>query len=326
LLVQTAIFVFKIKNPTARCFFYSLPLLKSFYSLVKGTDLVHLHIAKPLIAFKIYDPWHIWPWLQQSWLHTRSPIFSSAVALGFIIALVIIIIRWIGLYFFYRALSRESEVTYKDAPQLFVTLSKLSKAFGLKNMPKVVLTHKKYATPVIIGIINPTLVISPNLLHKLNSREVKMLLAHELAHIKRKDNLLHWFIMGIRDFLFFNPLAHFIVRLIIREKEKAADLLAVKTLDANPESMVKVVSSVWWFLQERHLKPMPSGGTSLTTNQLEITKGKTTHERIKWLRVFNKETNLSVSKLILYFVLLTIFYWIQLIIAFPFLNKLYIIN
>lgn len=76
------------------------------------------------------------------------------------------------------------------------------------------------------GILKPVICISTGLMELLTPNEVKNVIAHEYAHIKRRDNLFIFLTMIARDFLFFIPLSHYLFRLFIREKELAADDVA----------------------------------------------------------------------------------------------------
>ena len=67
----------------------------------------------------------------------------------------------------------------------------------------------------------------PNILEILDQEEKKVLLHHELSHIKRRDNLIGWIAMILRDLMFFNPFAYIAYYLIRAEQDSGSDKLVV---------------------------------------------------------------------------------------------------
>jgi bla regulator protein BlaR1 len=61
----------------------------------------------------------------------------------------------------------------------------------------------------------------------LEQEEKEVLLHHELSHIKRRDNLIGWIAMVLRDFMFFNPFAYIAYYLIRAEQDSGSDKLVV---------------------------------------------------------------------------------------------------
>ena len=78
-----------------------------------------------------------------------------------------------------------------------------------------------------MGIRYCTIVICPNILEVLEQEEKEVLLHHELSHIKRRDNLIGWLAMILRDFMFFNPFAYIAYYLIRTEQDSGSDKLVV---------------------------------------------------------------------------------------------------
>jgi Zn-dependent protease with chaperone function len=75
-------------------------------------------------------------------------------------------------------------------------------------------------------------VISRGALERLDGRERRAALAHEVAHVGRRDPLLGWVLMALRLALWFNPAVQIVARLVARELEwRADDLAAASTGD-----------------------------------------------------------------------------------------------
>ncbi|MHB9129258.1 MAG: M56 family metallopeptidase, partial [Candidatus Humimicrobiaceae bacterium] len=98
---------------------------------------------------------------------------------------------------------------------------------------------KTYVSPFIVGLRRFTLVLSPKLIDYLNEGEKETLIQHELCHIKRKDNLIGWIVLIIKDLNFFNPFAYIAYYLIRSEQEKACDQLVVRYSEKSAENIAK---------------------------------------------------------------------------------------
>ena len=115
----------------------------------------------------------------------------------------------------------------KEVPEIYNIIDNFTDKIKLKT-PVISLTHRGYFSPFVAGIKNYTIVLSPTLIEKLTWNEKETLIQHELSHIKRKDNLIGWIALILRDFLFFNPFAYIAYNLIRSEQEKDSDKLVVK--------------------------------------------------------------------------------------------------
>lgn len=82
-------------------------------------------------------------------------------------------------------------------------------------------------SPFVLGVINPKIYIPFN----LDDKTLEYVLAHEKAHIKRKDNI--WKFMGfiILIIYWFNPLVWLSYILLCRDIELACDEKVIKSLD-----------------------------------------------------------------------------------------------
>jgi beta-lactamase regulating signal transducer with metallopeptidase domain len=145
--------------------------------------------------------------------------------IGFSI-LLILIIRWFNLYLLYKKLAYEDRMTRKEIPLVYRIIDRFSRKLSIRP-PDVSLTHLRYCSPFVVGIRYCTIVIYPNILEVLEHEEKEVILHHELSHIKRKDNLIGWIAMVMRDFMFFNPFAYMAYYLIRAEQDSGSDKLMV---------------------------------------------------------------------------------------------------
>lgn len=104
-------------------------------------------------------------------------------------------------------------------------VDRLAAAMGVPAPPVVVAPGRWRAC--LCGVYRPVLVLSPRTLASLTAAELAAVLAHELAHLQRRDHLLRPLAGALRGMMFFLPLAHRLLALLELEQEKAADDLAV---------------------------------------------------------------------------------------------------
>lgn len=79
----------------------------------------------------------------------------------------------------------------------------------------------------VVGVRRPVLILDAELVARLDDQELEGVLAHELAHIRRRDNLMTTGLGILRDLFFFVPGAGWAIRRLHGERELAADQLAV---------------------------------------------------------------------------------------------------
>jgi Zn-dependent protease with chaperone function len=103
----------------------------------------------------------------------------------------------------------------------------LAQALSLEPPPTIVL---ETGAPILFVACQsgrePRLVLSRGLLERLDARELRAALAHELGHVARRDPLLSWILMAVRALLFFSPASQVLVRAIARDAERRADDVA----------------------------------------------------------------------------------------------------
>lgn len=97
--------------------------------------------------------------------------------------------------------------------------------------------------PGLVGIWNPVLLLPEELSTRLSSEEIRSILAHELAHLRRRDNLTSAIHMLIEALFWFYPLVWWLGARLIEERERACDeSVLASAIDAQvyAESILKV--------------------------------------------------------------------------------------
>ncbi|HXD79717.1 MAG TPA: M56 family metallopeptidase [Puia sp.] len=77
--------------------------------------------------------------------------------------------------------------------------------------------------PLTMGFLKPVILLPVTMITQLNPAQVEAILVHELAHIQRKDYLLHIIVMTLGGLFFFNPFARLLVSQLKKERENCCD-------------------------------------------------------------------------------------------------------
>ena len=88
------------------------------------------------------------------------------------------------------------------------------------------------AQPGVWGIRRPIVILPKGITSQLTVGELRSLLTHELAHVKRYDNLVSYLQMLVRGFFWFHPLVWWIDRRLLTEREAACDESVIRRGEA----------------------------------------------------------------------------------------------
>ena len=121
----------------------------------------------------------------------------------------------------------------KAPPATAETLEMLAAVATRMNWPHAVDCRQSdaVAAPVVAGVRRPMIVVPADFESSLPQEERRMLLAHELAHLIRRDPWWNALQCLIETFLFWHPAVLWISRCIRHERELCADELAVRQMD-----------------------------------------------------------------------------------------------
>ena len=109
---------------------------------------------------------------------------------------------------------------------LNVLLIELARQVGLRRAPAAALIDDE-CSPFVCGIWRPALVLPRSLLTALAPAQLRQVLLHELAHVKRLDLVWGWVPEIARLLYWFHPVVHWVYYRIQLERELACDQLAI---------------------------------------------------------------------------------------------------
>jgi bla regulator protein blaR1 len=86
-----------------------------------------------------------------------------------------------------------------------------------------VLSSPALLEPGIFGIFRPVLLLPEGITDRLAPEHVKAILAHELCHVRRRDNLTAAIHMAVEAIFWFHPLTWWLGVRLVEERERACD-------------------------------------------------------------------------------------------------------
>lgn len=102
----------------------------------------------------------------------------------------------------------------------------------------------RISSPLLVGIVRPAILLPPALLSGLTPEQIEMLLLHELAHVRRWDNLVNFVQRLIESLLFFHPAVWLVSSWARHEREHCCDELVLGRLgdrESYAETLLAVV-------------------------------------------------------------------------------------
>ncbi len=111
-----------------------------------------------------------------------------------------------------------------------IAADRLARRFGT---PKArLLESARIQVPLMIGWLKPVILLPAALCTRLPSAQIELLLAHELAHIRRRDFIANLLQIVVETVLFYHPAVHWVSRRIREDRELCCDDLVSELCNA----------------------------------------------------------------------------------------------
>ena len=81
--------------------------------------------------------------------------------------------------------------------------------------------------PTLLGWFRPVILLSASALTGLSPGQLELILAHELAHLRRRDPWVNLFQVALETLLFYHPAVWWVSRCVREEREHCCDEMAV---------------------------------------------------------------------------------------------------
>jgi len=162
---------------------------------------------------------------------TASLSWQGFAFLGWLTAVTAMLLLLIRRMFFLRGLLTKSR---KPSESMIDTLKRCRKQMGV-HRPISLRLSRFAAAPSVCGLFRPTIIIPQNLLHRLKREDLRTILLHELAHIKRGDLWISLIQTILQIVYFYNPLL-WVANVTIRKvREQAVDEMVLVAMGEKAE-------------------------------------------------------------------------------------------
>ncbi len=267
----------------------SVPLIQEpteFADITKSQDYV-----KSAKAPEVFPP--------PTDIEPASPIFKESPAMNpvtwqaivfliWLVGLLVISVLLIQRVLFVRGLVAQSKPSDEGLTEI---MNQCRGSLGIRLNIKLRLSGN-ISSPAVCGLINPAILMPPNLIKKLSPDRLKAVLIHELAHIKRGDLWINLVQTILQIIYFYNPFVWLANAVVRRIREQAVDEMVLVALGAEAKSYSNTLIDV---------AEMAFVKTSLSLRLIGVVESKKAlHQRIKLIlnRPLPKKAKLGIIGLL----------------------------
>jgi bla regulator protein blaR1 len=153
-----------------------------------------------------------------AYLLTLLPRLIAAMWLcGFVTLVILWSVRW------RRVAAAVNRSTSMDQGREVDALRQLEKIGGVRRPMTFLLSRDSALEPGIFGILRPVLLWPATISEHLQDSHLRAILAHEVSHVRRRDNLAAAMHMAVEAIFWFHPMVWWLGARLVEERELACD-------------------------------------------------------------------------------------------------------
>lgn len=169
--------------------------------------------------------------------------------------------RFLSTKKYIKSISKKSILPDSRVINLFEEMKRKMK---IKNASLRIVDYPK-SIAFNLGVLNPFVFISNNLIKILDSDELESVILHELVHIQRRDNIKQWVGVLLKETTWFLPTSSYCWKYFTKEREESADRKAVE-ITGKPLVMA---SALLKYVKSFQQKPLwVASGLAMDSNDL----------------------------------------------------------
>ncbi|HZP06022.1 MAG TPA: M56 family metallopeptidase [Terracidiphilus sp.] len=181
----------------------------------------------------------------------QTTVHAFPIALGIIAAIwlcgcIVRLTKWIADWRRAAAMARCGEPVREGSEWNILRRSERRAGF-LKQLPLILAACK--TEPGVFGVIRPVLLWPNGLSERLNDAQIEAIMAHEVEHVRRRDNLTALIHTVVEALFWFHPLVRWMSAKMNEERERACDERVIEQ-NARPEAYAESILKVCAFCME----------------------------------------------------------------------------
>ena len=170
-----------------------------------------------------------------SFWNTTKPWLGVAWLLGTISVLLISIVRVVRFHLLLKLSAQQTE------RKLLIVGERLAQQLGLHKMPTITTTTANIS-PMVWWIGGGVKIVLPqSVMDKMSDEQCQLILAHEMAHICRRDYLVRWLEWLARVAFWWNPIVWWAQRNLRAVEEACCDELVLSKLNPSAKSYANTI-------------------------------------------------------------------------------------
>jgi beta-lactamase regulating signal transducer with metallopeptidase domain len=181
------------------------------------------------------------PPIQSAHHITIGEVLAITWSIGVVWFVIFTVREWLSV----RRICRNAAAVF--SPALHQACQSETARLGVRRLPQLRFSSRVDG-PLLAGIGRPTIILPDNVEAAFDQSDVRLMLAHELAHLKRCDLMWNWLPTVVGWLFYFHPLVWLLRRSWFESQEAACDELLLQNQVVRPSEYGRLLlklSSNW---------------------------------------------------------------------------------
>lgn len=140
----------------------------------------------------------------------------------------VLIMLFAAIFSYRRTFMRTTKASFEQQECIFSLLRECTNNNRIIKKINIRLSHY-HTSPFIIGAFKPNLIIPDNIINTMDEQNLKIILIHEMMHLKHHDHIIRIICYFVQALHWFNPVIWVSLRLMSRDCEIACDTAVLRS-------------------------------------------------------------------------------------------------
>jgi beta-lactamase regulating signal transducer with metallopeptidase domain len=156
-------------------------------------------------------------------LHTS--LWAQRILIAWCVGVLVFAARLVAGWRLSRELVRSAEVIL--TPRVMEIFEGVRERLGLRR-PIRLMAHVRIDSALVVGWLRPAVLLPASLISGFTTEQLRAILAHEIAHIRRHDFIVNILQRCVESILFYHPAVWWLSKRIRAEREHCCDDIAIR--------------------------------------------------------------------------------------------------